>query len=356
MLKEKGIDNSNPREYFDRRTKSLNFFSKVNIEITTKCCLKCVHCYNQVIQNRKEMDYRQICSVLDQLADMGVLFVRLTGGEPLLHNDFWKIIEYTRKKEFAVSISSNGALITGEVAKRLVANSISFVDLSIYGMDEPSYESTTGVKGIFRKAMNAIEQMKKEGLVFSLKTVAMRENFSQLEAFKKMAKKLKVKYRIQPQISPCPDGCKKPLKHGLNYQQLKELFIKNQNFFASILNPPASSNSLVCTNPVSMFINSEGQVLPCSSLFSKDKNMNIRNKTISEIYNKNPLFQLRKKLSWKSIPGCMRCAAFRYCPICAADFIHHSKFSPLPSKEKCKLTWLRKEISEKTGISRAKNA
>lgn len=313
------------------------------IEITTKCCLKCVHCYNQNIRNRKEMTFHEICSVLDQLADMGVLFLRLTGGEPFLRNDFWKILEYARKKEFTVSLNSNGALITAEVAKRLAKNRISFVGISIYGMNENDYKLTTGVKGIFRKVMSAIEQMKKEGVVFFLKAIVLRENFSQVKAFTEMVKKLKVGHRILPEIMPCIDGYKGPLKHRLNYQQLKELFIRNKQYFITSVPP----NRLLCSNVDSIYINSEGQVAPCLPLFStKYKNLNIRNMNISEIYIKNPLFQLRKKLSWKNLPGCMHCSAFQYCFVCTAEFIHGSKFSSIPPKEKCKLAWLKKETCE----------
>jgi radical SAM protein with 4Fe4S-binding SPASM domain len=286
------------------------------------------------------MTFHEICSVLNQLADMGVLFLCLTGGEPLLRNDFWKILEYARKKEFVIRLNSNGALITSEAAKRLVG--ISFVDISIYGMSENAYKSFTGVKGIFRKVMNAIEQMKKEGVNFTLKAIGLRENLSQIRAFTEMAKKLKVRYRITPKIMSCLDGNKEPLKHGLNSQQLKEFFMQNKRYFL----PSVPSNRLLCSAD-SIFINSEGQVSPCIPLFStKYKKLNIRNMAISEIYNKNQLFQLLKKLSWKNLPDCMRCGAFRYCLVCAADFIHGYRFSPIPPKEKCKMAWLRKEVCE----------
>ena len=73
------------------------------IEIADRCNEKCVHCY-QVQGQKGEMTTEEIFGVLDELAEMGVLFLTISGGEATLRKDFLDIVAYARKKKFAVKL------------------------------------------------------------------------------------------------------------------------------------------------------------------------------------------------------------------------------------------------------------
>ena len=66
------------------------------IEVTKRCSFKCVHCYNQGLVTKKEMSYGEICSIFDQMADLGAYLVVITGGDPLARTDLLKIIKYCK--------------------------------------------------------------------------------------------------------------------------------------------------------------------------------------------------------------------------------------------------------------------
>ena len=89
--------------------------------ITRACNLKCVHCYNDsgVGKPCNELSTEEAKKVLDDLGRFGVPSVLFSGGEPLMRPDLFELIEYTRAKGLRAVISTNGTLITADVAGRI---------------------------------------------------------------------------------------------------------------------------------------------------------------------------------------------------------------------------------------------
>lgn len=80
------------------RKKSIPF--RATIELTYRCNLKCVHCYITEDKFKKELSLNEICSILDQLADLGCLHLSITGGEIFIREDIFEILTYAKKKGF----------------------------------------------------------------------------------------------------------------------------------------------------------------------------------------------------------------------------------------------------------------
>ncbi|MCS1352622.1 radical SAM protein [Mechercharimyces sp. CAU 1602] len=90
------------------------------IEITNLCNLRCKHCYaDSAVKRPNEMSTEEIFSLIDQLADMGVLQVFLTGGEVFSHKDAVPIIRHAMSKPFLTQVFTNGLLITEEKLAQL---------------------------------------------------------------------------------------------------------------------------------------------------------------------------------------------------------------------------------------------
>ncbi|GAI49460.1 unnamed protein product, partial [marine sediment metagenome] len=67
----------------------------------------------------KELTCKEIFSIFDQIAEAGCLWLLLTGGDPLLRQDFLEIYTYAKKKGFLISLFTNGTLITPRIADHL---------------------------------------------------------------------------------------------------------------------------------------------------------------------------------------------------------------------------------------------
>src|SRR5205823_9447116 len=104
--------------HVNQRALDLGIPISVHMDLTYRCNERCVHCYLDH-DDRGEMTTAEIKGILDQLADAGVFFLTLSGGEPLMRKDFFAIVAYARSLMFNVKVKTNGILIKEKEAQQL---------------------------------------------------------------------------------------------------------------------------------------------------------------------------------------------------------------------------------------------
>lgn len=145
--------------------------------MTRRCNLKCVHCYarSEDISYDNELNHEQSLAMIDDLADFGVPVLLFSGGEPLVHPRLMEYAQYAVSKGMRAVISTNGTLITEEKAKILKDIGLSYVGISLDGMEE-THDKFRGVKGTFQKAMQAIDNCQKAGIKVGLRFTINKRN------------------------------------------------------------------------------------------------------------------------------------------------------------------------------------
>src|ERR1700704_4454230 len=103
----------------------------VHLDVTYRCNERCVHCYLDH-DDHGEMTTAEIKDLLDQMADPGVFYLPVSGGEKLLRRDFFNILEYARKRTFCIKLKTNGILIRKKEADRIKDLGVESVQVSIY--------------------------------------------------------------------------------------------------------------------------------------------------------------------------------------------------------------------------------
>jgi radical SAM protein with 4Fe4S-binding SPASM domain len=292
------------------------------LEITKCCNFRCVHCYLKgAVTNRKEIDFKQICLVLDQLADLGVFFVSLTGGEPLLRPDFWDIMSYARKRGLAVSFTTNASLIDSDSAKKLADLAIAEVKVSIYGMTQDSFQKVTRTKGDFRKVLTGVETLVKLEIPVYAKMMLFNINFSDLKKFKDWATKLRLSQSLKWEYYPCigRESLLEPFKNAITDSQAQKLVAYSDELAIDRLRGQPGSEWLLCTHGVHnhVFIDSYGGVSPCFFITNR---ANVNDKTIGEIIKDDPYFVNFRSIRFKDAKKCLNCHLVRYCKPCPATF------------------------------------
>ena len=149
---------------------------------TRRCNLKCVHCYSQSKDQRYtgELTTEQGKAMIDDLAQFGAPVLLFSGGEPLLRKDLFELAQYTVDKGMRAVISTNGTLIDESTAERLKGIGLSYVGISLDGMEEVN-DKFRGKKGAFAKAMEGIANCQKAGLKVGLRFTINRQNADQVE-------------------------------------------------------------------------------------------------------------------------------------------------------------------------------
>jgi 12,18-didecarboxysiroheme deacetylase len=145
--------------------------------MTQRCNLKCVHCYarSEDISYDNELTHEQSLSMMDDLANFGVPVLLFSGGEPLVHPRLVEYAQYAVSKGMRAVISTNGTLITKEKAKTLKEIGLSYVGISLDGL-EPTHDMFRGVPGSFKRAMAAIEHCQAAGIKVGLRFTINKRN------------------------------------------------------------------------------------------------------------------------------------------------------------------------------------
>ncbi len=145
--------------------------------MTQRCNLKCVHCYarSEDICYDNELDHDQCIAMIDDLADFGVPVLLFSGGEPTVHPYLAEYAKHAVSRGMRAVISTNGTLITEEKARELKEIGLSYVGISLDGL-EPTHDRFRGVTGAFTKAMAGIENCQKAGIKVGLRFTINKRN------------------------------------------------------------------------------------------------------------------------------------------------------------------------------------
>ncbi|MEN6439321.1 MAG: 12,18-didecarboxysiroheme deacetylase [Syntrophobacter sp.] len=149
--------------------------------VTRRCNLKCVHCYAHARDEAftGELTTQEGKAVLDDLAAFGAPVVLFSGGEPLVRPDLIELAEYAVGRGMRAVISTNGTLINSKVAAELKKIGLSYVGISLDGLDEVN-DKFRGVKGSFRKAMDGIKACQDAGIKVGLRFTMNRRNAGEI--------------------------------------------------------------------------------------------------------------------------------------------------------------------------------
>ncbi len=172
--------------------------SQVSTELTERCNNNCVHCYINLPANdeeaqknkKKEITFEEIKTIADEAARMGCLSWHLTGGEPLLREDFSDIYLYLKRKGIRVTVFTNATLIDSQISNLFKKYPLENLDVTIYGLSQKTYEAITRSPGSFDAFMQGINLLKKNRIPVTLKTAALPQNFHEIEKMRDFAQSL----------------------------------------------------------------------------------------------------------------------------------------------------------------------
>ena len=199
--------------------------AEVSIEITHRCPLECQHCYNNLPMSdanarKQELTFEEHVRLLDELADLGCLWLLYTGGEIFARKDFLDIYTEAKKRGFIITLFTNGTMITPKVADHLVKYPPFSIEITLYGATRETYEALTRVPGSFDRCRKGISVLLERGLPLKLKTVPTSLNVHEVYEMKRFAEQdLGVEFKFDPMINPRTDCSQSPLAVRLSPEQ-----------------------------------------------------------------------------------------------------------------------------------------
>lgn len=146
--------------------------------VTRQCNLKCIHCYAHAKSApfEDELSTSDGIKLIDDLSQFGAPVILFSGGEPLMRKDLPELAGYAVKKGMRAVISTNGTLISVRTAKTLKEVGLSYVGISLDGMEEIN-DRFRGVGGAFSQAMEGIRNCMNAGIKVGLRFTVNKYNF-----------------------------------------------------------------------------------------------------------------------------------------------------------------------------------
>lgn len=162
-----------------------------HIELTHRCSLNCIHCYCKGSEDEhRELTTDEWKKILDDIHKEGCFWLNLTGGEPLVRDDFLDIYSYAKSKGFLITILTNAHRFTREIIDYLVKSPPIRIDITLNGITKDTYESITQVEGSFFRVMETIRILAEKGLPLMLKTNCLKQNKHEIGRIKAFAEKI----------------------------------------------------------------------------------------------------------------------------------------------------------------------
>jgi radical SAM protein with 4Fe4S-binding SPASM domain len=321
--------------------------------LTDRCNLSCTHCYSTSgpqSPTEGELTTAEARAFIDDLAASGVPLVIFTGGEPLIRPDIWELARYCRQRGIKTALSTNGTLITEEVAGKIRESGIEYAGISLDGATAATHDRFRNTPGAFGRAVAAFARCREAGVRCGVRVTLNEENRNELEALVDLARNLGASRFCLYWLVPCGrgSGAYERLQPGpeeviralsLLYRKAKEIPAEEMEFLTvdapqdcihliqsmekdgsadlpdarellASLNGGCSAGDRVAN------VDPRGNVYPCQ--FARSPVFlvgSIRDRPFSELWNddKNPvLARFRKKPP--AVGG--RCGACRYLRLC----------------------------------------
>lgn len=159
----------------------------MTFELTPFCNFSCVMCYVHLTKEKAEKQGRLLSAdewleIARQAMEMGTLYISLTGGEPFLHPEFWKIYSELNKTGFLITVLSNGSMIDESAMEKFREYGMPYrVKLTLYGASNETYMQTCNSPDGFTKTSKAVDLLKEAGVPLQLTSTIVRENADDLQ-------------------------------------------------------------------------------------------------------------------------------------------------------------------------------
>ena len=291
------------------------------IDLTYRCNERCVHCYLDH-DDHGEMNTAEIKDLLDQMADAGVFYLNLSGGEILMRRDFFEILEHARLRTFCVKLKTNGVLIRKKEAQRLRALGVESIQISVYSHRAEVHDAITKMPGSFRQSIEAARLLRAEGLNVTFANVLMTENAADYQGVRALAAEVGAKATLDPTVTPMMDGDRSVLQLNVDRKKLQEVFrdaalVGDVEEFCT---PPAGVDEaaldmLPCSaGHTACYVSPYGEVYPCVQFPLACGN--VRQTKFADIWRDSPQLNEVRSITLRDMQSCSQCAHGATCTRC----------------------------------------
>ena len=275
---------ANPKHTFDEMltfaSRNSRYLLRVLLELSPICNFTCPFCYvrntpGEMLEKGKSvLRFSYWKGILDQLFEMGVLYIGFTGGECMLHPDFNEIYEYAAKKGFFIYLISNGSCLTDSILDVLKKYPPTNIGITVYGGTEQTYQKICGNGEYYIKVQNNLQRLSEAKIPFSVQMTVSRDNVKDISKVHELCKRFNVRFGCANTLIAC-ERCTEEMQdaNSISDDEYREMMrlLHHIDYKDAIpaplpIPPKTSISGILCSaGRSSAFINHEGMMLLCVS-------------------------------------------------------------------------------------------
>jgi radical SAM protein with 4Fe4S-binding SPASM domain len=301
----------------------------LHLELTDSCNLQCRHCSaGQLPRNKQMMDLEDIEGLFKSMKKIGTFRLGLTGGEPLLREDLFDIIDLAIEYGLSPCLTTNGLLLTERIAEELGQRELAWLNISLEGASSQTHDYIRG-KGTFNDIIKKIAMVSKH-CHFSLAFTLMKSNFHEARACARLAERVGAQAAVFRPLYPVGTANQHSelmLSFSDYLEALNDLAAMEKELNTSYIqfcnthpwgpqtriesrsmvyrNFGCGAGNLVCS------VSASGDISPCSYLPSTYIAGNIKDLPLERIWSKSMVFNHIRSLKGNTL--CDGCESYRNC-------------------------------------------
>lgn len=192
--------------YFHEKGCRLGLPVAANFELTPRCNFNCKMCYVHLSKEEADRRGRELTAdewlgIAEAARSKGLLFILLTGGEPLIRPDFKYIYENLKKMGTLVSINTNASLIDDEYFEFFKKNPPMRFNISLYGTSEETYERLCGNRAYSRVISN-VKRLKEAGMPVKFNVLFGPNNVDDMEGIRRVSEEVGIPIKPTTYLYP----------------------------------------------------------------------------------------------------------------------------------------------------------
>ena len=360
-------------DYLESKAIHMNIPLSGTFELSPVCNFSCKMCYVRKTQKEVQESPRKIFTLDDwrriarEAREAGLLYLLLTGGEPLLWPDFWTLYEELVDMGFLVSINTNGSLIDEIAIARFRKKPPQKINITLYGANDATYRRLCGADGVFGKVDKAIKGLLENRIAVKINCSLTPENAKDLDWIVDYAKErgtqLQVATYMFPPVRRDPtrvgenerftpeESARYMLRFFERYHDSQSYHRYLQSIVNGCVEPPGLEEG--CVDPIdgkircragrsSFWITWDGWMTPCGMM--PEPKVDLQKCSFGDAWQKNTEFANALRLSGV----CGSCPNHDLCHPCAAiAYAETGNVSEIPTYM-CKVSREMQKIARET--------
>jgi radical SAM protein with 4Fe4S-binding SPASM domain len=355
-------------DFFSNQKKSSmsTRLSMLDMELTERCNNNCIHCYINQKENDKELidkelTTQEIKDIITKAADIGVMTIRFTGGEPLLRKDFKEIYLFTKRLGIKVILFTNATLIDKDLVnlfKKYPPKEK--IEITLYGLSEKKYSKVSRNPGAYKKAINGINLLLDAEIPFIIKSVYITGKQEEIEEFEEFSKLIPYMehdpgFSMNFDLRARRDSTKRnefikslrtsPEETIRIISRKKEKYHQGMKEFAAKFMRPGGDSIFSCGCGMGGSIDAYGYLQPCLLMRHPDTVYDLKNGSFEEAFQ--GFFKNLRKLKSTNpeyLKKCAKCFLNGLCERCSAkSWMEHGKLDT-PVDYYCEIAHAKAEL------------